>query len=229
MIKPRKRKEERGAVDIERGQRLKEARLALELTQEEFGEKMGITRGTVSNLECGDINPATPKYLKCFEAFHNINHRWLLAGEGEMFLPPKELQLFLKIIENITPEALKILQQEIEKLKKPKDEESFNIQNDQLLELTDKSKEESEKIAKEIVGKCIKMEFEEQRQVFLTAALLTIGEEIGAERIKNEDVEKDNHKNNWKKQILIKGEHAGKMEQKLIEKEKATSTYKVKK
>ena len=201
------------------GKRLKEARLALALTQEEFGEVIGIARATVSNLECGKMDPAMPKYLKCFDAFHNINQKWLLTGEGEMFLLPKELRLFSGIIEKATPGTLTALKNEVEKVKAVRDENFFNTKDNQFLELTDRSKAKSEKSAKEIIEKCRNMKFEKQCQIFLTAALLIIGEGIGAERIKSENIESCDYKNNWKECFLTIGKYAGETEQKLIEKE----------
>ncbi len=237
MTKSEDEKKRKKDVYIKIGKRLKEARIALELTQEKFGDAMGIARGTVSNLECGSMNPADPKHLKCFEAFYNINPKWLLNGEGEMFLIPKELQLFWKIMENMTPEALEALKKETEKVKKIKGEgDFFKTQNNQLPELTDKSKEKSKKLAKEIAKelekmarkieeteetaeKCADMVFEKQLQVFLTGVLLATGEVTGAERIKNGNTEGCNCRNNWKESILRIGEHAGEAEQKLTEKE----------
>lgn len=209
--------------------RLKDARVELELTQEEFGNEMGITRPTVSNLECGYMNSATPKYLKCFEAFHNINPKWLLTDEGEMFLPLKELQLFLEFIENMTPEAVSFLEQEAKRINAIEDKKFSKMQENKLLKLTDKSKEESGKFSKSIETEYNKMNFEKRCHLFLTATLLRVGEAIGAERIISGNTEKCNCKNNWKERVLTIGEHAGEMEQKLIEKEKATNTYKIKK
>ena len=140
--------------------RLKDARVELELTQEEFGNEMGITRPTVSNLECGYMNSATPKYLKCFEAFHNINPKWLLTGEGEMFLHPKELQLFLEFIETMTPEAVSFLEQEAKRINAIEDKKFSKMQENKLLKLTDKSKEESGKFSKSIETEYNKMNFE---------------------------------------------------------------------
>jgi transcriptional regulator with XRE-family HTH domain len=65
--------------------RLKVARKALEITQKKFGELLDLPQNTVKNLETG-VTKITVELAISIEKIHGINLRWLLTGEGEMFL-----------------------------------------------------------------------------------------------------------------------------------------------
>lgn len=64
--------------------RLKELRKNLNLTMEKFGEKIGIKKNTVSQLESGKNN-ITESAVKLICSTFNVNETWLRTGEGEMF------------------------------------------------------------------------------------------------------------------------------------------------
>lgn len=67
--------------------RIKELRNALNLTQTEFGERIGFSRPMVANLEGAgraEIKEHTI-HLICKE--YKVNENWLRTGEGEMFVP----------------------------------------------------------------------------------------------------------------------------------------------
>lgn len=65
-------------------ERIKEVRKALGLSQEEFGRRLGVTRGAVTNIE---LNKVEPKQLfvelLCRE--FNVSYEWLSTGRGDMF------------------------------------------------------------------------------------------------------------------------------------------------
>lgn len=67
------------------GKRLKLLRETLGLTQEEFGEKIGRTKGAISAYEKGERKPDKTT-LMLIEKVFNVNPDWLLKGEGDMFL-----------------------------------------------------------------------------------------------------------------------------------------------
>ena len=66
-------------------ERVKEIRKALGLTLEKFGEKVGVTKQTVSRIENG-INNLTEQMTKSIFREFNVDYIWLTTGEGEMFV-----------------------------------------------------------------------------------------------------------------------------------------------
>ena len=65
-------------------QRLKELRLALSLSQEELGKRIGITRAAISNLEKGTRNTSEQTIKSICREF-NVSIAWLKEGKGDMF------------------------------------------------------------------------------------------------------------------------------------------------
>lgn len=66
--------------------RVKEIRVALGLSQDAFGAKLGLKRAAVSRIESGAVNLTETNVILICERF-NVNREWLLNGTGEMFLP----------------------------------------------------------------------------------------------------------------------------------------------
>lgn len=66
-------------------ERVKEIRKALGLTLEKFGEKVGVTKQTVSRIENG-INNLTEQMTKSICREFGVDYMWLTTGDGEMFV-----------------------------------------------------------------------------------------------------------------------------------------------
>ena len=64
--------------------RLKQLRKALNLSQGEFGERLGVTGPGISKLENGQRN-FTDQMIKSICREFNVNSLWLEEGKGEMF------------------------------------------------------------------------------------------------------------------------------------------------
>lgn len=64
------------------------------LTQEAFGEKLFLTRSSISKIELGLRDYTQKTLLDICEKF-NINYDWLLTGEGEMYKETAESVLWL--------------------------------------------------------------------------------------------------------------------------------------
>lgn len=67
------------------GERVKEVRKALGLTLEKFGEKIGMKKNSVSQLENGK-NSVTEQVVKAICREYNVDYMWLTTGDGEMFI-----------------------------------------------------------------------------------------------------------------------------------------------
>ena len=66
-------------------ERVKEIRKTLGLTLEKFGEHIGVTRGSMSNIENGNRN-LTEQMTKSICREFSVDYMWLTTGEGEMFV-----------------------------------------------------------------------------------------------------------------------------------------------
>lgn len=76
------------------GERVKELRKALGLSGEKFGEKIGVTRSAISDIERGRNGLSDSNILAICREF-NVNEEWLRTGTGEMF---KDMTLDEEII-----------------------------------------------------------------------------------------------------------------------------------
>lgn len=68
-------------------QRIKSVRQALELSQREFGEKLGVSRSVLNNIE-SNVVLAKPLFIDHICAVYGVDPIWLETGEGEMFHKP---------------------------------------------------------------------------------------------------------------------------------------------
>lgn len=66
-------------------ERLKQLRSALNITLEEFGKKVGITRSAVGRLEKGERNLTEQMIISICREF-KVNESWFRTGKGSMFL-----------------------------------------------------------------------------------------------------------------------------------------------
>lgn len=67
------------------GERIKELRKALKLSQTEFGVNIGVGLGVVRNLE-SSITLPSPAQIDLIVRVFNVNRAWLETGEGEMLV-----------------------------------------------------------------------------------------------------------------------------------------------
>lgn len=65
--------------------RIKKIRKELDLTQQEFADRIGVKRGGIANYEIGRNEP-TDSVISLICREFNINEDWLRTGEGEMFI-----------------------------------------------------------------------------------------------------------------------------------------------
>jgi len=65
-------------------ERLKKLRRTLELTQQEFADKIGSKRSTIAKYETGSNIPSAAVISLICKEF-DVNEDWLKTGDGEMF------------------------------------------------------------------------------------------------------------------------------------------------
>lgn len=77
--------------------RIKQLRKKLNLTMDQFGKSLGVTKSTISNIENGNRN-ATNHFIKSVCLNFNVNEDWLRNGTGDMFVeltPDEEIEQFI--------------------------------------------------------------------------------------------------------------------------------------
>lgn len=68
------------------GERIRKLRKELDLTQQKFGERIGIKGNTVAQYELGRNEPVDAVFSLICREF-DVREEWLRNGEGEMFKP----------------------------------------------------------------------------------------------------------------------------------------------
>ncbi len=67
------------------GERIKKVRKGLDLTQQEFANRIGSSANVLTNYETGRRNPSGSVINNICKEF-NVREEWLRTGEGEMFI-----------------------------------------------------------------------------------------------------------------------------------------------
>lgn len=80
-------------------ERIKKLRQELGLSQDEFGRRLGVTRGAVTNIELNKVEPK-PLFVDLICREFNVNEEWLRTGEGEMFKPKSRNEELFEFVTN---------------------------------------------------------------------------------------------------------------------------------
>ena len=86
------------------GQRLRTARKAREMSQDMLAEKIGASRGVITNIEHDKIDRPQPMVDKAICKVLAIDKDWLLNGTGAMDLrsePPRSQKVLAEIYEQV--------------------------------------------------------------------------------------------------------------------------------
>lgn len=75
-------------------------RKELNLTQQEFADRIGISRGNIATYETRDGSPGSSVIALICREFH-VSEAWLRTGEGEMFLQQTKEDEIKAIVEQI--------------------------------------------------------------------------------------------------------------------------------
>lgn len=114
-------------------ERIKKVRKTLNLTQQEFADRLCIKRNTVATYETGKSNPSDAAVVLICREF-NVNEEWLRNGTGDMFRKSRrndEITAFfgdvlasdpdfrhrlISVLARMTPEEWRILERKITEL-----------------------------------------------------------------------------------------------------------------
>lgn len=92
------------------GKRLKNVRKEAGLTQEAFGEIIGLSKNHVSDLERGVTLPSVKSLFVIYEHFKNTPNQILLGSK------PPEIDDFTKKVAQLSPKGLRLLQKTLDTL-----------------------------------------------------------------------------------------------------------------
>lgn len=70
-------------------ERIKKLRLDRNLTQEEFGAQIGLSKSGISNIEKG-IRSVTTRHIKLISKVFGIPEFWIQFGDGEQFIDSEQ-------------------------------------------------------------------------------------------------------------------------------------------
>lgn len=118
------------------GERVKELRKQVNLTQQAFADRLNLKRNTVGSYEVNVVEPSDRTISDICREF-NVNETWLRTGEGEMFnqiTRSEKITIFLteitedegddfkrrfvEMLAELEPEDWKLLERMAEKLQK---------------------------------------------------------------------------------------------------------------
>ena len=118
------------------GERVKELRKQVNLTQQAFADRLNLKRNTVGSYEVNVVEPSDRTISDICREF-NVNETWLRTGEGEMFnqiTQSEKLAVFLaditaneedsfkrqfvEVLAELEPEDWKFLERMARKLQK---------------------------------------------------------------------------------------------------------------
>lgn len=92
-------------------ERIKELRLKLGLSQEDFGRRLGVGRGAITNIELNKVEPK-PLFVDLICEQFRVNKEWLETGDGPMLadtLPEDELDTIWAQIKTSDDDLLKAI------------------------------------------------------------------------------------------------------------------------
>lgn len=67
------------------GERIKEFRTSQNLSRDELGNKLGISRDVVNNIERGRLKKIPEATIKLICLKFNVDYDWIMTGQGKMF------------------------------------------------------------------------------------------------------------------------------------------------
>ncbi len=91
-------------------ERMKALRVALNLTQKQFADRIGAKHNTISTYEAGATGPSGPVITAICKEF-GVNREWLETGNGPMFNPAPGDDLIAQVAQqyHLSPEWAEII------------------------------------------------------------------------------------------------------------------------
>lgn len=84
-------------------ERIKQIRKALNMSQDEFGKRLGVTRGAITNIELNKTEPK-PLFIKLICDTFEVNEEWVNTGSGEMFIQKNRSDVIADFLADVLKE-----------------------------------------------------------------------------------------------------------------------------
>ncbi|MCC0736682.1 helix-turn-helix transcriptional regulator [Clostridioides sp. ZZV14-6009] len=72
-------------IDIDINKRIKQIRKDANLSQPAFGEKLGVSKDVISNIEYNRVEPKA-LFINHLCSVFNVNKEWLINGTGDKYI-----------------------------------------------------------------------------------------------------------------------------------------------
>ena len=95
------------------GNRIREVRNSFNLSQSDFGKKIGVSRDVINNLELARLKKDPEALIRLICKTYDVNYGWLMNGTGQMHPPKVEEDLpiqIAKLLEGENETAKKVFQ-----------------------------------------------------------------------------------------------------------------------
>lgn len=84
--------------------RIKEVRTLLKMSQKDFGDKLGVSRDVIANIEYNRVEPQKI-FIQHLCSTFSVNQDWLETGVGNIFLNDnKNLSEAIRVFESLNPD-----------------------------------------------------------------------------------------------------------------------------
>lgn len=80
--------------------RLKEIRKVKNLTQQELGAILNVSKQAIANIESGHNKPSIEIVSKLIENL-DVDANWFLVGKGDMFFAPENEELLSEVLDEV--------------------------------------------------------------------------------------------------------------------------------
>ena len=84
--------------DIVITNRFRQIRKDAKLSSEKFAERLGVSRGVISNIEYNRVTDIKDLYINLVCKEFNVNEHWLRTGEGEPYNNSNEDIKFMRLL-----------------------------------------------------------------------------------------------------------------------------------
>lgn len=95
----------------ELGERIKDVRKDVGLTQDEFAQMLGTTRGALAQIETGRSRPKEVMLKSILKTYPDLSENWLRYGSGDMHdrarVSQQELADLLKLVSDLPDDSPK--------------------------------------------------------------------------------------------------------------------------